>query len=379
MTDRIKTDIAIVGAGLAGSLSAAMLEEAGIDHVLIDPRTEYPDEFRCEKFNSEQISLLEQSGLSQPVFDTLTPVTDVWMARYGKLIRKQHYPHYGFSYNTVVNTLREQFVNQNQFIQANVASIDATADRQVLELSNGEFVDARLVVLSSGVARNLQTQLGFQHSMLSERHCLAIGFDFQPEAGSDLPFDTMTYWPEKSSDLMSYLTFFKCGSGWRANLFGYWNIRDERIKKLREEPEACLHDLMPGLEDITGKFTVTEKMRIRSIDLYQWTADNIDGVVAIGDAWASSCPGAGTGTTKALNDALRLCNYHIPQFLETDGMSAGKLAAFYRDQAKIQVDKSSFSEAYKLRSLTLDKNFYWSCQRWLRFLYHGFRGRTSVG
>jgi 2-polyprenyl-6-methoxyphenol hydroxylase-like FAD-dependent oxidoreductase len=54
------TDVAIVGGGLAGSLAAAMLGRAGIDAILIDPHTEYPPDFRCEKLDGEQVALLEK-------------------------------------------------------------------------------------------------------------------------------------------------------------------------------------------------------------------------------------------------------------------------------------------------------------------------------
>ena len=58
------TDVAIIGGGLAGSLAAAMLGRAGIDAVLIDPRPEYPPDFRCEKLDGDQVTLLKKTGLA---------------------------------------------------------------------------------------------------------------------------------------------------------------------------------------------------------------------------------------------------------------------------------------------------------------------------
>ena len=49
MPDMRKTDVAIVGGGIAGSTAAAMLGRAGIRAVLIDPHPTYPPELRCEK------------------------------------------------------------------------------------------------------------------------------------------------------------------------------------------------------------------------------------------------------------------------------------------------------------------------------------------
>lgn len=373
-----KTDVAIVGAGLAGSLVAAMLQKTGIDHVLIDPRAEYPDEFRCEKFNSEQISLLKETGIAGPVFDAITPVNNVWMSRFGKLVRKLDYPHFGFSYQTAVNALRKNVVGQSSFRQASVLSIENSANRQKLVLDDGRVVDARLVVLASGVNEKLQQGLGFKHEMISQRHCLAIGFDVAPTGKKDFPFDTMTYWPEKASGKMSYLTFFRAGEGWRANLFGYWQPRDREMGLLKDDPAAFLAMIMPNLGKTAGEFSVVGKLRVRPINLYQWDGRGVDGVVAIGDAWASSCPGAGTGTTKAINDALCLGKNHIPEWLGKTGMAASQIASFYDDPKKLETDTSSRNEAYRLRALTLEQGLYWAAQRWFRFAYHGLRGRLAA-
>ena len=60
-----QTDIAIVGGGLAGSIVAAMLGRSGIDVVLIDPHPVYPPDFRCEKLDGPQVSILEKTGLAK--------------------------------------------------------------------------------------------------------------------------------------------------------------------------------------------------------------------------------------------------------------------------------------------------------------------------
>ena len=62
-----ETDIAIVGAGLAGSLAAAMLARAGIGVVLIDPHAVYPSDFRCEKLDGPQIAILKKTGIAGAV------------------------------------------------------------------------------------------------------------------------------------------------------------------------------------------------------------------------------------------------------------------------------------------------------------------------
>src|ERR1700761_930872 len=50
-------DVAIVGAGIAGSVLAHLLARQGIDALVVDLHADYPRDFRCEKFDASQIEL----------------------------------------------------------------------------------------------------------------------------------------------------------------------------------------------------------------------------------------------------------------------------------------------------------------------------------
>ena len=63
----LKTDVAIIGGGLAGATAAAMLGRAGHDAMLIDPHMEQRPEFRCEKLDESQLALLRLTGLADDV------------------------------------------------------------------------------------------------------------------------------------------------------------------------------------------------------------------------------------------------------------------------------------------------------------------------
>ena len=67
-----QTDIAIVGGGLAGSTAAAMLGRAGVRAVLVDPHPVYPKDFRCEKLDASQVTLLRKTGLAGAVLSAAT-------------------------------------------------------------------------------------------------------------------------------------------------------------------------------------------------------------------------------------------------------------------------------------------------------------------
>ena len=92
------------------------------------------------------------------------------------------------------------------------------------------------------------------------------------------------------------------------------------------------------------------------------------GIVLIGDAFATSCPAAGTGTDKVFTDVERLCNVHIPDWLATDGMDEDKIAAFYDDPVKTACDAWSTAKAFQLRSLSIDNGISWRARRWARFI-----------
>ena len=66
-----ETEIAITGAGLAGSLAATMLGRAGHAVTLIDPFDACRPDFRCEKLEEAHVETLRNAR----VLDEVLPVT----------------------------------------------------------------------------------------------------------------------------------------------------------------------------------------------------------------------------------------------------------------------------------------------------------------
>ena len=123
-----------------------------------------------------------------------------------------------------------------------------------------------------------------------------------------------------------------------------------------------------------GDFTAAGFVKIRPVDLYVTKGFRRHGVVLVGDAFATSCPAAGTGARKVLVDAERLCNVYIPRWLATPGMGEAKIAAFYDDPVKQACDALSTRKAYRLRAESTDPTLPWAARRWFKFAANWGRG-----
>ena len=380
------TDVAIVGGGLAGSTAAAMLGRAGISAVLIDPHTSYPPELRCEKLGGEQLDLLRKTGLADMTLRATTLDGEVWEARYGVVVAKKASDQHGIMYDTLVNTMRGQIPQDVATIHAKAASIANGPERQKIELSTGEEISARLVVLANGLNVGLRHTLGIRRRVISECHSVTLGFDVEPVGRAAFGFPALTYWPRRSSARMAYLSLFPIGGKMRANFMVYREMTDPWLQRFRQAPEETMRALMPGLQRMMGEFRVSGPVRIRPADLCVTDGHLQPGIVLAGDAFSTSCPAAGTGTTKVFTDVGRLCNVYIPQWLATDGMGAQKIAAFYDDPEKMACDARCLAKAYHLRSLSIDDGLSWRAQRWTRFMarlsqgaWRSIRKRLSAG
>jgi 2-polyprenyl-6-methoxyphenol hydroxylase-like FAD-dependent oxidoreductase len=369
-----RTDVAIVGGGLAGSLAAAMLGRAGVDAILIDPHAEYPRDMRCEKFDGEQVAILERTGFADAVLPAMSRADELCVVRFGRLVDRKPGLQYGMLYQDIVNTIRRAIPSRVTRALAKVTAIVTSSDRQEVTLSTGEQISARLVVFAIGLNPNLRHTLGLEKKELSHAHSITAGFDMKPVGRAEFDFPALTYYPDRPSDKGAYLTLFPIPGGMRANYMCYRGLDDPWILKLRKDPHAALTEVMCKLEKIIGKFEIAGEMRIRPADLYVTEGYQQPGIVLVGDAFSTSCPAAGTGAGKAINDVAQLCNAHIPAWLATEGMDTDKIATFYADAVKLEYDRRSIEKAYALRAVSTDPSLRYAVKRWIAFL-----GRSGIG
>ncbi len=312
-----ETDIAIVGAGLAGSLAATMLGRAGHAVTLVDPFERCRPDFRCEKLEEAHVETLRRAGVLDEVLPDAFRYENIWVARLGRLAEIKPIVEYGIEYSALVNRLRDLVPRDVAFVQSKVTGLSLTPERQALTLTNGEQISARLVIGANGVMADL---IGARRE-ISRCHSVSIGFDVD---NTNWPFDALTYFGEEPAQRIAYLTLFPLPSGGRANLFVYRELNDPWIKRLRDNPAAVIAETLPGLAQFTGLLRINGPLKIRPVDLVA-TDDLLQpGVALVGDAFSTACPVSGTGAAKALLDAERLCNVYVPQWLATPGMSVAE-------------------------------------------------------
>jgi 2-polyprenyl-6-methoxyphenol hydroxylase-like FAD-dependent oxidoreductase len=400
-----EADVVIAGGGLAGSLAAAMLGRAGINAVIVDPHATYPEDFRCEKLDGTQMQTLRLTGLADAVLRASTADRECWVARFGHIVEKRPGDQQGVIYDTLVNAIRAEIHGSVSFIHAKVTDITGGPERRTVRLSNGEEISARLVVVATGLNPGVREKLGIERDIISAGHSISVGFDAKPADPRGFPFPALTYFSESPADRMAYITLFPIenaragerserparaslvaapgprvanaplgGAAMRANLFGYRHLHDPWLKQLRETPRETLYGIWPGLRRLMGDFTVDGFVKIRPVDLYVTRGYRQNGIVLVGDAFATSCPAAGTGARKVLVDVERLCNVHIPRWLATPGMDKEKIAAFYDDPVKQACDTFSAEKALGLRSFTLDTSLLGTSKRWAKFGLHWGKG-----
>jgi 2-polyprenyl-6-methoxyphenol hydroxylase-like FAD-dependent oxidoreductase len=371
------TDIAIIGGGLAGSTAAAMLGRAGIPAIVIDPHQTYPFDFRVEKLSGgTQLDRFMQTGFAESVLRSTTHDGENWIARFGYLLDKKPSEQFGIMYDALIMAIRAEIPEPAELVYAKVTDVSTSAERQKVTLSNGETISARLVVLANGLNVGLRRSLGIERKLISACHSISMGFDLEPVGRAAFAFPALTYFSERPSDRIPYLTLFPIGNKMRANLFAYREADDPWLREMRHKPVETMNAALPRLRRITGEYTVSGDVKIRPADLYVSTGYRLPGIVLVGDAFATTCPVSGTGTDKVLTDVTQLCNVHIPAWLATEGMSEGKIASFYEDPVKQACDAWSSAKAFSFRKVTMDRGIYWTAQRWARFL--GWLGRGTA-
>lgn len=357
-----RADVVIIGAGLAGCVAASTLAKAKADVVLIDAAAVVPPSLRAEKLGTDILALFDRLGLGNTVRTAATPISSVWIARYGRVMKRRSRLEYSFTYKDLITALRANLPASIDLRFRRVADIVSSPDLQRVTLNDGSVVEARLLIVATGPSAAIHRRLGVESVDATRDHSICIGFDLK-KPPSAFPFESIVYYGEHWDDRVSYISLFPIGSRMRANLFVYREHDEPWMQDFRRFPAETLRKTLPNFEKVCGPIEIEGNVNIRPIDMRLTKGHERAGVVLIGDAYCTSCPVSGTGMHKALIDVERLCREYVPAWLATLGMGPDKIAAFYADKVKVDFDRRSLALSNRLRGLATGRGTRWRVAR----------------
>lgn len=361
-SDMRNVDVAVIGAGLAGTCAASVLAKAGYATALIDPRGVYPHDFRAEKLGQPQMDQFERLGVGASAASVTTPVDEVTVVRFGTLIRRERRREYGISYTNLVNRLRADLPGGSALTVGRIDDILPGGDRRTVVLADGRRISARLVVVATGLGDAVRRKVGISRTSISPRHSLSIGFDMRAPR-RDFPFQSLTYYAESFGMAAAYLTLFPLGDTMRANLFAYREPGEAWTRAFGSAPSEGLAALLPRLRRLCPDLAVAGAVEVRPIDLVRAEDPARDGVVLIGDAYLNTCPIPGTGIGKVLVDVERLCRVYVPRWMDLPNIDRAATADFYADPVKAASDAESLRASVYARAIGTATGLPWKARR----------------
>jgi len=355
-------EIIVVGAGLAGASAAAVLGQQGRRVILIDPLSSCPPVFKAEKIDEGQVRMLRKFALLEYLLPYCARIREVQKAFDGRVFGRIRIEQYGIRYPDMVNALRAHMPASVEFRPGRVEAVANGGNVQRVRLADGEEICSRLVVLASGVSRELQANLRLRRRVIQKDQSFVFGFTIAAPESRRFDFDSVTYYSLDPSARIDYLTLFRIGNTMRANLFVFRSARDPWVREFIQEPDRMLRHSLPKLHHVTGDFRVVSRVESGGGDLYRVEGDPQPGVVLIGDAFQSICPSTGMGLYKVLMD-VDVLSECVTNWLATPGMGTEKLADFYDHPLKLATDLQALHRARYLRRAATDLSLRWRILR----------------
>ncbi len=315
----MKTNVLIVGGGIAGAALALSLGKKGYDITIIDRLKSFPHIYKGEFLQPYTLELLSQLGVLEEIGKDCVKVTKMTYGLLnGEKCITEHYPHLSIPIRYGLNgdhrKIHDAILNEALKL-SNVTIMKGTQARKVLfedhkvvgvtaVADNGEDITIRseVVVGADGIKSIIRNQLQVNHTLYSyeEKKARICAFTLHLD---DYPTDEVTFHFGKGNG---------CGifplPGNRIRIYialrnKQWNvIKHQGVEAIRE----IVRSFYPELEkDLNGFNDMKQMQVIPSYYLHteKWA---VNGAVLLGDACHAVSPALGQGMNLAIQGAITL-------------------------------------------------------------------------
>lgn len=348
-------EVIVVGSGFSGTAAAYVLSRAGISVLTLDKADAYPDAFRAEKLEPNQVEALRGFGLLEYRQPLAGRIGKTISYRGGVRSEFDTQNQYGIRYGDTVNNFRKALKSKASIVRAHVTDLKLTNDVQTVVAGDKEYT-CRLVILAAGGRDALLKKVGIHRRCEPTLNSFSLAFDIEREDGVPFSFNGFNYFLEEPCAGVDYVTLFNIGGTMRVNLFTQWLISSPKIKEFKLSPVESMGHYFPDLKSEIGNYKVTSRIQFFPTSYYRLTNTDKPGIVVIGDDFQSVSPTTGSGLDKVTTDVDRLCNVYIPEWLRSPGMGDEKIKQFYGDHVKKATDNMSLGRWISYRDV--HRNFF---------------------
>lgn len=335
-----KFDIVVVGAGFSGSIIGIKAHDLGLKVRVLDANPYYPNHFRAEKLEDDQCEALASLDLIDLVQPAGSPAIDeVYTFTGDNRTVSRYRSHRGIHYADTVNSFREALSDRGILDIQTASGIQDGPEASQVILNGRSNLQARLVVVASGMAAALRRALELTYSGTERLSSTTFGFDIEPASGDNFPWPAFNFRPDTFVQGLQYITFFPVGGRTRANLFTCWKPSDEQARRLKLDVSRELRKLFPNIETHIGPFRISSEVESYSTRYYRYDIDHLTRTVLVGDAFQSVNPADGVGLSKCLTDAQALLDA-LPKVYE-EPSARMDLKSYYESPRKREVDRTA--------------------------------------
>jgi 2-polyprenyl-6-methoxyphenol hydroxylase-like FAD-dependent oxidoreductase len=358
----LSADVIVIGAGVAGTTAAAVLERKGLRVMLLDTRATCPPVFKAEKVEREALRMLRELNLYKHLAPHCGHISEVYVAYDGHIFKRQKREQIGIAYSDLVNIMRAHLPETIESKIGRVGQISHRDGITTVSLESGEKLTTRLAVLACGLSDELLSSLGLRRNIICNEQSAVAGFNIAPTNSRAFDFDSVTFYPTDPSFRIDYLNLFRMRQEMRVNLFSYHTPNDPWFREFHRRPKALLDSAFPKMSQVIGEYEVVGKVVSSLVDLYRTEGNLPEGVVLIGDAFQNACPATGCGFPKVFTD-VRILGECVPEWLSTPGMGTDKLRRFYSDPRKQTEDNNALQRSIRDRQAAISTSPRWRLRR----------------